>query len=62
MKIKKVNELNKINEDFTNSSAMDIINEIEEITNYFSDDDKDELLRKMYKISDLITDLRFQCE
>ena len=52
----------KLNEDFTNSSASDIIDEIEELSNYPDQNNEDELREKLIKINDLISDLRFQCE
>ena len=55
MKIKKVHELN---ESVTNTPE-EIIDEIDELTSSFENDNEEELKRRLYKISDLIFDLKF---
>jgi len=59
MKIKK---FKNINENYFDLSAMEIIDEIKELSNYANQDNEDELRENMNKINDLILDLMKQCE
>ena len=61
MKIQKFLNFN-LNENITNSTALEIIDEIEQLTNYSDDNTEDTLRTNIQKINELISDLRFQCE
>ena len=59
MKIKKVHELN---EGIINTPASEIIDEIEELSNYDNLDSAGTMQDNLERINDLISDLRFQCD